>query len=492
MNVAMYTLIIIVVCVGITAFLVWKLNKFRSTEDYKKNNSRFVKFLKWEENLILNYKKATNDKIGNKFQPQIKIGNKFQPQIKKVSALMRITPSRRFQLLLIALALIIGGQIIMHRTMHIDSWTGLRESINTWLRIDAKYMGSVIIGMSCTVLGGVLFAITSFNTELFKKTNLSAIFPVPDGPILKKFHLSKWLIPFLVGSIFFGFLIIRVINFELEFFDVFFWIAAIFFITRAVLRYDKAADVSLSPDLPYRDVGIIILLLIAGLLIGTYQLQNIPNSIQGDEGNFFETARFIANGKYTESIFGFGVYSYPVFSSFIQGAIMRIFGKDIWGWRFASVIPALLSVVPLYLLGKEVFNRRVGIISSLIYISSPYYLAFARLGYNNSQAILFVILCVWFFYLGLKRKSLFYLFLTGMASGLGFLTYSSGKLGAVIITILFGIFFILKIFRKGTRRFLLVGILVFVIGYTLIALPHLSYGITEDPLTLGINWLKDC
>lgn len=58
MNATMYTLIIIVVCVGITAFLVWKLNKFRSTEAYKKNKSKFVKFLKWEENLILKIKTA--------------------------------------------------------------------------------------------------------------------------------------------------------------------------------------------------------------------------------------------------------------------------------------------------------------------------------------------------------------------------------------------------------------------------------------------------
>jgi len=472
MNATMYTLIIIVVCVGITGFLVWKLNKFRTTKAYKNNDSRLIKFLKWEEKFILKFTKPTNNKIGAQ----------IQALIKKVSDRIKIKTKSRFWLLLIALALIIGGQIIMHRTIHIDSWTDIRQSINDWLRVDAKFLGNVLIGMSCSILGGVLFAITSYKTELFK-TNLSAIFPVPDSPILKKFHVSKWLLPFLLGSIFFAILMIRVWIFELEFFDVFFWIAAIFFITSAVFKYDKASGISILPNQPYRDVGIIILLLIMGLLIGTYQLQNIPNSIQGDEGVFFENARAIANGNYTHSIFGFGVYSYPIFSSFIQGAVMRIFGKDIWGWRFASVLPALLSVVPLYFLGKEVFNRRVGIISSLIYISSPYYLSFARLGYNNSQAILFVTLCVWLFYLGLKRKSLLYIFLTGVAAGLGFLTYSSGKLGMVIITLLFAIFFLLKLFRKGTRRFILIGFLMFVIGYTLIAVPHLSYGITQDPQT---------
>ncbi len=275
-------------------------------------------------------------------------------------------------------------------------------------------------------------------------------------------------------------------NFELEFFDVFFWIAAIFFITRAVYKYDNASGRSIASEQSYRDIMIIILLLVAGLLIGTYQLQNIPNSIKGDEGVFFENARYIANGEYTGSIFGFGVYSYPIFSSFIQGAVMRIFGRDIWSWRFASFLPALLSVIPLYLLGKEVFNRQVAIITSLIYISLPYYLSFARLGYNNSQAILFVTLCAWFFYLGLKRKSLFYLFLTGVSAGLGFLTYSSGKLGAVIISFLFAIFVLLKIGRKETRRFLIIGILIFSIGYILIAVPNLTYGIAHEPRNIKV------
>jgi len=305
MNATMYTLIIIVVCVGATASVVWKLNKFRTTEAYKNKNSRFIKFLKWEEKFILKFTKPTNNKIGTQ----------IQSLIKKVSDRIKIKTKSRFWLLLIALALIIGGQIIMHRTMHIDSWTDIRQSINDWLRVDAKFLGNVIIGMSCSILGGVLFAITSYNTDLFK-TNLSAIFPVPDGPILKKFHVPKWLLPFLLGSMFFAILMIRVWIFELEFFDVFFWIAAIFFITSAVFKYDKASGISILPNQPYRDVGIIVLLLIMGLLIGTYQLQNIPNSIQGDEGVFFENARSIANGKYTGSIFGFGVYSYPISSIF--------------------------------------------------------------------------------------------------------------------------------------------------------------------------------
>ena len=399
---------------------------------------------------------------------------------RKIRDLIRLTPDRRFYLFLIALTLVIAGQIIMHREIPIDSWQDMRQSINDWLRIDAKYLGNVIIGMACSILGGVIFAVTSFKSELFRN-NPVEIFPISSVPILKKLHISKWVWRLLLGLVLFTVLIIRTVVYELEFFDVFFWIFSIFLISSAIFKYDKASGVALSPTAPYREIGIIVLILIVGFLIGTYQLQDIPNTIKGDEGSFFETARYIANGEYHESIFGFGVYSFPAFSSFIQGAIMRIFGSDIWGWRFSSVLPALLCVVPLYLLGRDFFNRWVGFISAIIYISSPYYLSFARLGYNNSQAILFVIFCVWFFYQGLKRNSLFYMFLGGIASGLGFLTYTSGKLGIVIVLALFGYSFLSILRKKGGKRFLLLSLLVFLIGTTIIAAPHLTYGASHNP-----------
>lgn len=399
---------------------------------------------------------------------------------RKIRDLIRLTPDRRFYLFLIALTLVIAGQIIMHRKIPIDSWQDMRQSINDWLRIDAKYLGNVIIGMACSILGGVIFAVTSFKSEL-SRNNPVEIFPISSVPILKKFPISIWIWRLLLGLILFTVLIIRTVVYELEFFDVFFWIFSIFLISSAIFKYDKASGVALSPTSTSRETGIIVLILIVGFLIGTYQLQNIPNVIKGDEGSFFETARYIAKGEYRESIFGFGVYSFPAFSSFIQGAIMRVFGEDIWGWRFSSVLPALLCVIPLYLLGRDFFNRWVGIISSIIYISSPYYLSFARLGYNNSQAILFVIFCVWFFYQGLRKNSLFYMFLGGIASGLGFLTYTSGKLGIVIVLALFGYTFLSILRKKGGKRFLLLSLLVFLIGTTIIAAPHLTYGATHKP-----------
>ena len=145
--------------------------------------------------------------------------------LKKLKDLTRLTPDSRFYLFLIALALVIGGQIIMHRDIPLDSWQDMRQTINDWLRIDAKYLGNVILGMACTMLGGVIFAVTSFRSGAFK-LNTAEIFPLSNVPILNKFHLSKWVWRMLLGLGLFAILIIRAVNYELEFFDVFnhYWV----------------------------------------------------------------------------------------------------------------------------------------------------------------------------------------------------------------------------------------------------------------------------
>ena len=417
------------------------------------------------------------------------VGERFNTLWSKVRSSLSSTPDKQFRLFLLALILVISGQIIMRRSVPIDSWYEMRQTINNWLRVDVKYLGNVIIGMSCSIIGGILFVISSYKTEIFKKGHFIPL-PQKDHPILQKFHLSQWLVRILAGSVLFALLLYRASNFELEFFDLIFWILCIVLFTSAVFRYDKAAGVSLKPDLSRREIGIIALLLILGLLIGSYQLQDIPNILKGDEGNFFETARFIANGDYRQPIFGFGVYSYPIISSYIQAGIIRLFGQDIWGWRFASVLPAVLSVIPLYLIGRDFFNRWVGIIASLIFISSPWLLSFARLGYNNSQAILFVTLCIWFFYLGLKKNSLFYIFLGGAVAGLGFLTYTSGRLGLIVLGLMFVYSFLSKLGKQGGKRFILIALLIFIVGWALIAMPHLIYGNNQDPETLRYKMVE--
>jgi hypothetical protein len=65
----------------------------------------------------------------------------------------------------------------------------------------------------------------------------------------------------------------------------------------------------------------------------------------------------------------------------------------------------------------------------------PYFLAFSRLGYISSQALLPVALALYLLYAGLRRQSLLYVTLGGVAAGLGFYTFTAGRLGLLVAAV---------------------------------------------------------
>ncbi|MEK7324933.1 MAG: glycosyltransferase family 39 protein, partial [Chloroflexota bacterium] len=251
--------------------------------------------------------------------------------------------------------------------------------------------------------------------------------------------------------------------------------------------WDGRYGLSLHPRLDRGDIVMMLALVIAGIVLSAYQLQNIPNMLVGDEGDFFKTARAIATGGYKPSVFGFGVYSYPILSSYYQVGVMRLFGTTLWAWRFGSVVIAALAVIPLYALAREMFNRRVAVTAGVILIVTPYFLAYARLGYNNGQAILPVALAVYFLYAGFKRGSAFYLCAAGVAAGLGFYTYTAGRL-AVLVSLFYFLYLFLT--RQQAWWKLIVLGLAFLAGYLSMALPHLVYGNAVNPGLLRYKMLE--
>ncbi len=82
----------------------------------------------------------------------------------------------------------------------------------------------------------------------------------------------------------------------------------------------------------------------------------------------------------------------------------RIFGVNMFSGRFLSILFGSLSIFPLYLLGKELFNRRIGLIASVILTFSPFYM-------NNTLAEMdvamtfFILLSSYFFIVSLKKEN---------------------------------------------------------------------------------------
>ncbi len=111
----------------------------------------------------------------------------------------------------------------------------------------------------------------------------------------------------------------------------------------------------------------------------------------------------------------------------------KIFGASIWSLNFVSVIAGILTVLGLYLLAKELFNREIALISSFMLAVSFWHVNFSRIGFRAILAPLILIFAFYFFWRGLKTFHLLHFGLSGIFWGLGFYTYISFRAAPLIL-----------------------------------------------------------
>ena len=383
-------------------------------------------------------------------------------------------PNIRWLIGLFGFSLILFGQWKINLQLPPD---GPPLSLGIWLtqeiHLGDPNIDQVLYSIPLFVAGFILLYLSLYGTHLLPALQQKFI----ESPLDLSFLRSRWLW-FFTSIGFYILFLLKLGTPEFNSLEVPVWLISISLIAAAAFYWDRCRKIDLSAHITRHDLLWILGVLIAGVIIGTYRLQGLPDQLIGDEGNFWTTARDIAINKFNPSIFAPGVYSFPVFSSIIQSWFLKIFGVSLWGWRFGSVLMGLATVFPLYLLARELFDRRIAIISSIILIASPYFIDFSRLGYNNIQALVFTTLTLYWLYLGMIRNSSFYLYLAGCMAGLDFYTFFAARMALVI-----SLLFILLIWygKKIKSQTLFHTVLVLILGFALVVTPYLIYGARLNP-----------
>jgi len=165
---------------------------------------------------------------------------------------------------------------------------------------------------------------------------------------------------------------------------------------------------------------------------------------------------------------------------------------DVIGVYFPPVLGAL-TVIPVYFIGKEIFNRWAGVISAgLVALLPSEFMGRSILGFtdNHVAETLFTTLAILFLILAVKAakqkqlsfnnikhnwaiitKPLIYSFLAGIFLGIYFLTWAGALLFVFIISVYFIVQFIIDHLRRRSTDYLFfVGAITFIIAL-LIFLP---------------------
>ena len=117
-----------------------------------------------------------------------------------------------------------------------------------------------------------------------------------------------------------------------------------------------------------------------------------------DEGRYSEVAReMLATGDYvTPRVNGVAFLDKPVLYYWLQAAAMWAFGVNEWAIRCFPALFGLLGCLMTYVAGRQLFDRRTGLLSAVILATSPLYFGgahYANLDLEVAVLISCALLC---------------------------------------------------------------------------------------------------
>ncbi len=176
-----------------------------------------------------------------------------------------------------------------------------------------------------------------------------------------------------------------------------------------------------------REALLVSIVLILGLVARLYLLSELPYPWSYDETTIgLEGQRILSPS--TTNLFDAGWSGNPNLSFSPTALGIVIMGNSIDALRGTSAVLGTLTILFLYLLAREFFDRRTALISAAFMISFPYHLQFSRLGVLTIQDGFMVTLTLWLVARAIRTDRASSYLLAGFASGLNLYAYVGSRL----------------------------------------------------------------
>jgi 4-amino-4-deoxy-L-arabinose transferase-like glycosyltransferase len=172
---------------------------------------------------------------------------------------------------------------------------------------------------------------------------------------------------------------------------------------------------------------VFLLFFIANFII-FFRFNQIPKNINYDEVDFAKLALSLNNQPYTPyTPFATGhatFYFYIILFSF------KLLGVNNLALRLPSALFGVLNVILIFFIYKLVFNNKkyLPFFLSLIFLTSHWYLNFARFSFEATFFLLLELSSIYFLFHYFKTSKNFDLILSGIFAGLVFNSYPPGRI----------------------------------------------------------------
>ena len=223
----------------------------------------------------------------------------------------------------------------------------------------------------------------------------------------------------------------------------------------------------------------ILLLLLLFIVVYTFNLSKYP-MVWIDEGWFCNPSFNLAFHGFLGttimpdfySIAHFTYWQMPLYMIFLAVSF-KMFGFGIVQARMVSVFLGFFTVIFTYLLGRELFNKKIGLLATLLLIVNPLFFKVTREARMDIAVACFTLIALYFLVMALKRSEYKYYFCSGLFAILSFLSHPNGIFCIISIIFLYGI---CKVNFKDFRSYSnLKEITCLVTGPTMVIIPYLYY-----------------
>lgn len=213
------------------------------------------------------------------------------------------------------------------------------------------------------------------------------------------------------------------------------------------------------------------------------QLDTVPPEMISDQAERLFGVNDVLQGEYP--IFFAGNFGSEAFQFYWTGALIKLFDLDIsfHSLKFASALAGLIALIYIYLLGKEIANKWTGLLA-MVFCGIAYWPnVFTRAAMGAAFFPLFLAPLLYYLLKGLRISNRNYFLYSGLALGLGLLSYRA----FLIVPILLIIAVVLYCLHKqsaGKRAQALFGLAIILLIALIVFLPLLRAILAEPRVYL--------
>ena len=314
--------------------------------------------------------------------------------------------------------------------------------------------------------------------------------PKIEKAVLDKKTLGFRRAPLALGLLFFGLTFLFSGGNRFNFLNVTFWLLSIGFVLAAFWQtwhtpqsvWRRWKERLAAKDWQFSISRWTLLLIVAFAVIAFFrfsQLEALPPEMTSDHAEKLLDVSDILNGQ--KAIYFERNTGREPLQFYLTAAIVRIFdtGVSFFSLKLGTGLLALFSLVYIYLLGKELGGRWVGLIALLLVGLAFWPNLLARTGLRFSLYPTFAAPTLYYLIVGLRRGNLNDFLLSGVFMGLGLNGYSAFRImpivaGAALFT------FLLHKPTADLRRRSLIGFALLALVALVICTPLLRYAV-EHP-----------